>query len=163
MNVKLVTLWVRRCSALVVAASVFLSIHANARAEPDARPKRIEVSLSPQKMIAWRGDKRVLEFPVTTGQDGQETIPGEYEVLDKEADAYPEGWQLDMPYWIGIYQFGDYENGFHALPSDGSGEVYWADALGKYPASHGCVVLSPAGAAKLYEWADIGTTVDIHY
>jgi lipoprotein-anchoring transpeptidase ErfK/SrfK len=164
MNVKLVTRWVRRCGALLLAASVFLSFTMRVSAAPtgEAPPKRIEVSLSQQKLVAWVGDKQVFQFAVTTGQAGEETLLGQYEVLDKEADAYSEGWLLDIPFWLGIYKFGDYENGFHALPSDDAGNVYWADALGKYPASHGCIVLSSEDAEKLFYWASVGTTVDIH-
>jgi lipoprotein-anchoring transpeptidase ErfK/SrfK len=164
MNVKLVKVWVRRVGALLLAAAVFLSFHADASAVPsvDAPPKHMELSLSQQQMVAWEGDRQVFQFAVTTGQEGQETLPGQYEILDKEADAYSEGWQLKMPFWLGIYQFGDYENGFHALPSDDDGNVYWADALGKYPASHGCIVLSAGDAKRLFDWATVGTTVDIH-
>ena len=36
--------------------------------------------------------------------------------------------------------------------------AYWHDSFGaRY--SHGCVNLSPDNARKLYEWADLGTTV----
>src|SRR5712692_1312810 len=134
MNVKLVTIWIRRGGALLLAASVFLSftVHASATSTGEPAPKRIEVSLSQQLLVAWEGDRQVFQFAVTTGQEGEETLTGQYEVLDKEADAYSEAWQLKMPFWLGIYQFGDFENGFHALPSDDAGNVYWADALGKY-------------------------------
>ena len=100
MNVKLVTCWVRRCGTLVFAAAIFLSAHTSALAKPpaDRPPKHIVVSLSQQHMVAWQGDKVVFEFPVTTGQDGQETIPGEYEVLDKEVAVYSDGWRLNLPY-----------------------------------------------------------------
>ena len=164
MIVKLVTRWVRRCGALLLAVSALLSFSIACIGRPgsEAPPKRIEVSLSQQQMVAWEGDKRVFQFAVTTGQEGEETLLGQYEVLDKEADAYSEAWQLKMPFWLGIYKFGDYENGFHALPSDDAGYVYWADALGKYPASHGCIVLSAEDAEKLFDWAPIGTPVDIH-
>ena len=161
---KFVNGWVRRCGTLLLAGAVFLSFAMQASAAPtwEAPPKRIEVSLSQQQLAAWEGDRQVFQFPVTTGQEGQETLQGQYEILDKEADAYSEGWLLKMPFWLGIYQFGDYENGFHALPSDDTGNVYWADAIGKYPASHGCIVLSAADGEKLFNWATVGATVDIH-
>ena len=104
----------------------------------------------------------MFEFPVTTGQDGQETIPGDYQILDKDPDAYSDGWQLSLPFWMGLYQFGDYEDGIHALPHSDDGQEFWRDALGQYPASHGCVVLAPEDAVALFNWADVGTPVEIH-
>lgn len=155
----------RLCGALLVALAVLASFGAHAAAAPAAEPtgpRRIEVSLSQQQLYAWQGKMLLFQFPVTTGQEGQETVTGQYQILDKELDTYSEGWQLDLPFWMGIYQFSDYEDGFHALPSDDAGNVYWEDALGKYPASHGCIVLSAADAQALFNWADVGTAVDIH-
>ena len=138
------------------------SVSAQPLRDDAAAPKRIEVSLSTQQMIAWEGDRKVYAFPVTTGQDGQPTIPGEFAILDKDVSAFSEGWQLNMPFWMGIYQFGDYENGIHALPTDSDGVEYWRDALGQYPATHGCIVLAPQDAETLFNWVDIGTPVDVH-
>ncbi|MBI1802738.1 MAG: L,D-transpeptidase [Chloroflexi bacterium] len=124
--------------------------------------KRIEVNLSTQSLIAWQGERKVYEFPVTTGQEGQPTLIGDYEILDKEEDAYSDAWLLRLPLWMGIYQFGDYENGIHSLPIDNSGNLLWAEGLGVEPLSHGCVVLAPDDAETLFRWAEVGTTVQIH-
>ena len=35
-----------------------------------------------------------------------------------------------MPYWLGIYQAGGSENGFHAYPLRGGSQVLWRGALG---------------------------------
>ena len=135
-----------------------------AAAETPAPPpeKRIEVILETQRLIGWEGDQKVFEFAVTTGQEGQPTLSGEFEVLDKEENPYSYAWAFDMPYWLGIYQVGEFENGFHGLPVDSDGEELWGDALGVYPATHGCIVLARADARHLFEWADVGTKVDIH-
>ncbi|MFN8422950.1 MAG: L,D-transpeptidase [Anaerolineae bacterium] len=52
------------------------------------------------------------------------------------------------------------ESGIHALPII-NGTTLWGGLLGS-PASYGCVVLETADAATLYNWADIGTPVEIH-
>lgn len=127
----------------------------------DPPVKRIEVILSQQRLIAWEDDRRVFEFPVTTGQEGQPTLTGEYEILDKIEDAYSEAWLLKLPLWMGIYQVGEWENGFHALPLDDDGIEYWREAVGHYPASHGCIVLLPEDAETLFNWAEVGTKVVI--
>jgi len=132
------------------------------RLDPNA-PKRIEVNVSTQRVIAWQGDVRVFDFAATTGDEGSPTVLGEYELLDKiEQDAYSDLWGMTMPYWMGIYYAGDWEDGFHALPTLDDGEVVWGDALGKFPATHGCIVLSLADAKTLFDWADVGTLVQVH-
>jgi lipoprotein-anchoring transpeptidase ErfK/SrfK len=65
-----------------------------------------------------------------------------------------------MPHWLGIYWAGGSENGIHALPLK-DGNKLWAGYLGS-PISYGCIVLDTADAAALYEWADLGTPVEIH-
>ncbi len=144
-------------------ASIGIVAGVDAPAPPASAPvKRIEVILSTQHLVGWEDDQVAFEYAVTTGQEGQPTLPGDYEILDKEENPYSYAWAITMPYWLGVYQYGDFENGFHALPIDEAGDVFWGDALGVYPASHGCIVLATADAQHLYEWADIGTQVEIH-
>jgi lipoprotein-anchoring transpeptidase ErfK/SrfK len=38
----------------------------------------------------------------------------------------------------------------------------WGGLLGQR-ASYGCVILSTEAAQLIYDWAEIGTPVDIHY
>ncbi len=65
-----------------------------------------------------------------------------------------------MPDWMGVYWVGTLENGIHALPLLPGGGRLWGDALGT-PVSYGCVVLGVKDAALLFNWAQIGTTVEI--
>ncbi len=125
-------------------------------------PKRIEINISTQHLYAWKGDKLIYSFPVSTGLRGRDTAAGHYEVLDKVPMAYSSIWRLKMPYWLGIYYVGNIENGIHALPIRPDGSVMWAGLLGQR-ASYGCVILSTEAARLLYRWAEIGTKVDIHY
>jgi tetratricopeptide (TPR) repeat protein len=125
-------------------------------------PKRIEINISTQHLYAWEGDKLIYSWPVSTGLKGRDTATGHYEVLDKIPMAYSSVWKLKMPYWLGIYYVGRIENGIHALPIRPDGSVMWAGLLGQR-ASYGCVILGNKAARLLYEWAEIGTKVDIHY
>jgi tetratricopeptide (TPR) repeat protein len=125
-------------------------------------PKRIEIDISRQRFYAWLGDRLIYEFPTSTGLPGRDTASGHYEVLDKIPMAYSSIWRLQMPYWLGIYYVGGVENGIHALPIRPDGSVMWGGLLGQ-KASYGCVILSTQAARLIYEWADIGTPVDIHY
>jgi lipoprotein-anchoring transpeptidase ErfK/SrfK len=124
-------------------------------------PKRIEVDISEQRLYAWEGDTLVYKFPVSTGLRGQDTATGQFQILDKIPMAYSRIWKLRMPNWMGIYYVKGIENGFHGLPYRPDGTKMWAGLLGQR-ASYGCIVLGTKPAKKLYNWAEIGTRVDIH-
>jgi tetratricopeptide (TPR) repeat protein len=125
-------------------------------------PKRIEIDISKQWFYAWQGDTLVYSFVTSTGLSGRDTATGHYRVLDKIPMAYSSVWRLKMPYWLGIYYVGNIENGIHALPIRPDGSVMWGGLLGQ-KASYGCIILSTEAARIIYNWADIGTPVDIHY
>jgi hypothetical protein len=57
------------------------------------------------------------EFIISTGEPGRDTAIGEFEIQSKIPMAYASTWNLDMPYWLGIYWAGPLENGFHAVPT----------------------------------------------
>jgi tetratricopeptide (TPR) repeat protein len=125
-------------------------------------PKRIEIDISKQWLYAWEGETLAYSFVTSTGLPGQDTATGHYKVLDKIPMAYSSIWNLTMPYWLGIYYVGSVQNGIHALPIRPDGSVMWAGLLGQR-ASYGCVILTNEAAQLLYNWAEIGTPVDIHY
>jgi tetratricopeptide (TPR) repeat protein len=125
-------------------------------------PKRIEIDISKQRLYAYKGDTMVYNWAVSTGLPGRDTAAGHYQVLSKIPMAYSYIWSLSMPYWLGIYYVGRVENGIHALPIRPDGTVMWGGLLGQR-ASYGCIILSNQAAKTLYNWAEIGTKVDIHY
>lgn len=122
--------------------------------------KKVVVSISRQHLWAYNSDKVVFSFVASTGLASSPTAPGSYRVLDKIPNAYASTWNLQMPYWLGIYYVGRIENGIHALPILANGQTLWSGLLGR-PASFGCVILDTASAKQLYDWVDIGTPVVI--
>jgi tetratricopeptide (TPR) repeat protein len=130
---------------------------------PTPRPipnKRIEVDISEQHFYAYEGDTLVYSFVCSTGEPGRDTAPGSYQVLDKIPMAYASTWNLQMPYWLGIYWSGTLENGIHALPILPSGQKLWDGYLGQR-VSYGCIILSTQAAKTIYDWAEIGIPVII--
>jgi hypothetical protein len=121
--------------------------------------KRILVNISEQHLYAFLGEELVFNFLVSTGTDNS-TRAGSFSILDKIPDAYSDLWGYWMPDWLGIYSLDGINYGLHALPVLPDGDVIWGDALGA-PISRGCVVMSPENALSLFEWADIGTRVEI--
>ncbi|MBN1660612.1 MAG: LysM peptidoglycan-binding domain-containing protein [Anaerolineae bacterium] len=133
---------------------------ASAPAPATTSSRRIVVDLSDQRMYVYQDGQILWNWIVSTGRPGQETAVGHYQVLNKLPNAYAYTWGLQMPYWLGIYWAGHLQNGIHALPIQGNGQRLWEGYLGQR-VSYGCVILSTENAATLYNWATVGTPVDI--
>jgi lipoprotein-anchoring transpeptidase ErfK/SrfK len=123
--------------------------------------KYILVSISEQHLYAYQDNQLVYSFIASTGMNNA-TSTGVFHVLDKMPNAYGSTWDLWMPNWMGIYYSGTLENGIHALPILSNGTQLWGGYLGT-PISFGCIVLGVEEAQLLYNWADVGTTVEIKY
>jgi len=130
-------------------------------AAPYTGGKYILVSISEQHLYAYDSGQLVYSFIASTGiKNGTRT--GSFSVLDKIPNAYGSTWNIWMPNWMGIYYSGTLENGIHALPILPSGAQLWAGFLGT-PISYGCIVLGADESLQLYNWADIGTPVEIRW
>lgn len=121
--------------------------------------KYILISISEQHLYAYENDALVYSFVASTGMNNA-TRAGSFSVLDKIPSAYGATWDIWMPNWLGIYWAGSMENGIHALPILPNGAQLWAGFLGS-PISYGCIVLGAYEAQLLYDWADVGTPVEI--
>lgn len=124
--------------------------------------QRILVDISEQRMYVYQDGGLLWNFIVSTGEPGRDTRPGNYSVLNKIPNAYGSTWDLWMPNWLGIYWAGYLQNGIHALPILSNGARLWDGYLGMR-VSYGCVILGIADAQTLYDWAQVGTPVDIQY
>jgi tetratricopeptide (TPR) repeat protein len=121
----------------------------------------ILVGIAEQRMSVFDGDDQVFDFVVSTGEPGRDTAIGEFEIQNKIDMAYASTWNLDMPFWMGIYWSGPLQNGIHSLPIvKHTGDKLWDGYLGQR-VSYGCVILSDEDAATLYEWTEVGTQVKI--
>ena len=127
-----------------------------------AKGKAVFVSIRQQRMYVYNNGKLLHKWPVSTGLPCRNTARGNFKIQSKYEEAWSSIWQLRMPYWLGIYDVGTYENGIHALPINRRGQKLWAGLLGK-PASFGCVILSTENAATLYRWAPMNMPVIIRY
>ena len=66
-----------------------------------------------------------------------------------------------MPFWLGIYDVGNFENGIHGLPVRWSdGKKVWSNLIGS-PATFGCAMLHDDDAAVLYDESYLGMAVHI--
>jgi lipoprotein-anchoring transpeptidase ErfK/SrfK len=151
----------RQCAAVLVLVLALAVAPAGALAAPEALgadwdstgPKWIEINLSEQWLTAYEGDTPVFGAPVSTGMEGYETPEGDFSIRYMFEWSYMVGedyFYPDVPY---VMYIADYV-AIHA--------VYWHESFG-YPASHGCVNLSVPDAAWLFDWAEVGTGIWIHY
>jgi lipoprotein-anchoring transpeptidase ErfK/SrfK len=123
--------------------------------------KYILVDISEQHMYVYEGDALLYSFVASTGINNG-TRTGTFAVQSKIPNAYGATWNIWMPDWLGIYWSGGLENGIHALPILPGGATLWEGYLGS-PISYGCVVLGTYEAQLLYDWAEIGTPVEIQW
>lgn len=124
--------------------------------QSDGGNKRIEVDLSTQKVYAFEGDNKVMEFLVSTGKWGR-TPTGTFTIAYKTRAQKMSGGSkaLNTYYYLPnvpyVQFFGNSEIpwsrgfSFHG--------TYWHDNFGT-PQSHGCVNMKTADAEKLYYWTN---------
>ncbi len=113
----------------------------------------IDVDLSSQTVAAYQGKELIISFLVSTGTSAHPTVTGRYHIYVKYryTDMAGPGYYLpDVPYTM--YFHDGY--GLHG--------TYWHSNFGT-PMSHGCINLRTEDAAWLYDWASVGTLVNVHY
>jgi len=113
----------------------------------------IDVDLTNQMVYAYEGDVVVNSFVVSTGTWLTPTVTGEYKVYVKIRSGSMSGpgyYLPDVPYIMYFYK----SYGLHG--------TYWHNNFGT-PMSHGCVNLRTDEAGWLFNWASVGTVVNVHY
>ena len=113
----------------------------------------IDVDLSSQRVFAYEGDTIVRTFIVSTGTAAHPTVVGRFRIYVKYRydDMAGPGYYLpNVPYTMYFYQG-------YSLHG-----TYWHNNFG-HPMSHGCVNLRISDAGWLYDFASVGTLVNVHY
>jgi lipoprotein-anchoring transpeptidase ErfK/SrfK len=105
-----------------------------------------------QKGEAYERGKKVMEFPVLTGDDETTTDPGIYLVRVKDENYYSRKYQTPMPYSI----FFDY-TGRKAIHEGQVPPPRKKIGL----ATHGCVHVEEPYMKRLYDWTEAGRTLVI--
>ncbi|MBX3054174.1 MAG: LysM peptidoglycan-binding domain-containing protein [Caldilineaceae bacterium] len=119
------------------------------------------ISITRQHCWVMQNDTILYSWRCSTGQGEWATRTGTFPIKTKQALAQSNAYRLDMPFWLGLYDVGNYENGIHGLPVDwGTGEKLWDTLVGQ-PATFGCAMLLDEDAATLYNLAYLGMPVHI--
>ena len=131
--------------------------------------KTVKISVDRRRLWACEGSKSVYSVSVITGLRGHpetETPVGTYKIYGKVTDTTLTGsdsrgsWKDPVSYWMPFLdnQYGTY--GFHDATWRANSE-FGKVSPDSAKASHGCVELPLASSKWLYNWAPIGTTVQV--
>jgi len=113
----------------------------------------IDVNLSAQRLTAYEGNTAVRSTLVSTGLSRTPTPTGRYRIYVKYVSTLMSGpgyYLPNVPYTMYFYR----GYSIHG--------TYWHSNFGR-PMSHGCINLPTPEAQWFYNWAPVGTLVNIHY
>ena len=120
-------------------APLALAVFLVARAAPAGAAVVVTIDKSTQRMTVQVDGSLRWVWPVSTGRPGHDTPSGRYTAFRMEADHFSKEWDdAPMPHSIFFSQTGHAIHGYLNTRRIGT------------PASHGCVRLTPANAARLY-------------
>jgi hypothetical protein len=110
-------------------------------------PASVVVSLSQQMAYVYKGGELVGMASVSSGKPGKDTYPGVFPIVEKKPMHHSRKYDnAPMPF---MQRFDEYGTALHAGFNPGE------------PASHGCVRLPRAFAAKLFTLTKVGDQVII--
>jgi lipoprotein-anchoring transpeptidase ErfK/SrfK len=115
--------------------------------------KWIDVNLSAQRVTAYVGNTAMRSSLASTGLPATPTPTGRYRIYVKYVSTLMQGpgyYLPNVPYTMYFYR----GYGLHG--------TYWHANFGR-PMSHGCINLPTSEAQWLFNWAPVGTLVNIHY
>lgn len=141
---------------LTLFAVVFLFLPATADAQIITDKKLITVDRGKQMLYAWEGGRIINQTPVSTGMYYTPTVKGSFKIYRKlplqdmrgSFPPYPPYYTKNVPNVMYFY-------GAYAIHG-----TYWHNSFGSR-ASHGCVNVPVTFSKWLYEWADMGTRVEV--
>lgn len=117
----------------------------------------IDVNLSTQTLTAYEGDSAVMTTLISSGTSSHPTVVGQFRTWLKHETQDMNGYLLGYNYYLEdvpdvMYFYQDYA--IHG--------AYWHNNFGN-PMSHGCVNVNLTDADWLFNWAPMGTFVNVHY
>ena len=132
--------------------------------------KRIIVDLDGQELWAYENGEVVFNWSISSGRGTAPTSPGIYQILNHDPLASGSSYTLcsdlgcgqwEMSWFMGIYEVvPGLVNGFHGSVLLPNGTYLNGGSVG-FPSTFGCVMSPDEAARELYEWAEVGTVVEI--
>jgi len=133
-------------------------------AAPAARPagvgpgeRWIDINLTAQTLVAYEGDTPVLSVLISSGTWRTPTVTGQFRTYIKHESQTMNGYALGYNYYLENVPYVMYFYRGYAIHG-----TYWHNNFGA-PMSHGCVNVNTADAGWLFNWAPLGTLVNVRY
>ena len=119
--------------------------------------KKIMVIIDSQILLAMEGTKIVYEYDVVTGRPKKETHPGDYRISRKYKDYTSKTYGSPMPYTMFFSKDGKAIHGTQWATIRSYLHAYITESVG----SQGCVGLTKEDAKTIFDWAPIGTLIEV--
>src|SRR6266487_4512049 len=164
----------RKASALI-SRQAPLKVNQSVLKQATPDNTRIVVSLPKQRAYLMIGDEIVADGPISSGKSGHSSPSGHFTVMEKDPNHHSTlyGNFVDGSGRVvragvsaridsapsGTHFAGASMKWFLRLTEDGVG--MHIGILPGYPASHGCIRQSADGAKLFYDYAKVGTPVDV--
>lgn len=143
-----------------------------AKPKPDAPPPApqtfaghwIDANLTEQIITAYDGNQPVFWAVMSSGAPGTDTPVGTYRILrrvpNERMTSASLAMQVEIPYDLDNVLYTQYFNDYGAAIHDN----WWKGDDSPYgvPTSHACMGLQEADALQFWNWANLGTVVNIH-
>ncbi|MEM7113256.1 MAG: L,D-transpeptidase family protein [Chloroflexota bacterium] len=117
----------------------------------------IDVNLTTQTLTAYEGDTLIFTSVISSGTANHRTVTGQFRTWLKYESQTMDGRRLGYDYYVENVPYVMYFYNDYAIHG-----AYWHDNFGT-PMSHGCVNMTVADSEWLYNWAGLGTLVNVHY
>lgn len=132
--------------------------------------KRIVVNLDTQSLVAFQDGQPVFNWRISSGMRDYPTSPGVFQILSREEVALGSSFTLcgstgcgqwEMYWFMGMYEvLPGLMNGFHGAVLLPNGAYLGGGNVGT-PYTFGCVMSQNDNAKLLYDWAELGTVVEV--
>lgn len=130
------------------------------KASSSKSSKVIKVDLTAQLVDAYDGSERIHRFECVSGDKDHPTDRGRFKIQRKHEIYRSRAYNVQMNYAMFFTADGKALHQYHgAVPL--SVVRTFRGKVSEWFGSHGCVRLSETDARALFEWAPLGTTVEV--
>ena len=152
----------RFCIGIIFLAMIIFSFglasSAFAAGKGAVNNKKIVVIIDSQILLAMEGTRVVYEHDVVTGRPKKETHPGDYRISRKYKDYTSKTYGSPMPYTMFFSKDGKAIHGTQWATIRSYLHAYLTESVG----SQGCVGLTKEDAKTLFDWAPVGTPIEVN-
>jgi hypothetical protein len=125
----------------------------------------IDANLTEQVLTAYNGNQPVFWAVMSSGAPGTDSPSGVYPILRRVANETMSSatlaFSVEIPYYLTNVLYTQYFTDYGAAIHDN----YWkgADSPFGVPTSHACLGVRESDALKFWNFANVGTVVNLHY